>query len=373
MQGWQDLFAPPYDNCPEIMMAVSCVDSSNCYIPGGSNGVGFGLFDFNGEVNGNFNQLNMPDAPLMMMAIAVGGSADAPHGAVGGVGIGSGLQFFVNSTTVMDSIAPLFVVTQDIASSASGNHIIAVDQAGSNSVLYSGDAGFIFEQKPITSPIPLNVTFARYSSVIDEDTWYVTLGSWPNKDPHADHLDLSARVSVTRDANGKVKRASKKMLGRVQAGSGSASSSSGSAHSSSSGSGGGGGAYSAAIAKTSDGGNTWTTQFSSATNFYFNGIDCSDATHCIAVGEGFDEDAAAHIYATNDGRKWREVLKVPSTSSASYSLMAVSISPANPLHAWVAGSVESSISSSSLFYHTTDGGKTWTQGANLPTLARSPT
>lgn len=38
------------------------------------------------------------------------------------------------------------------------------------------------------------------------------------------------------------------------------------------------------LLKTTDGGNTWKSQFFT-TDFYFNGIDCEDENKCCVVGE----------------------------------------------------------------------------------------
>jgi len=59
--------------------------------------------------------------------------------------------------------------------------------------------------------------------------------------------------------------------------------------------------YKMQIVKTTDGGNTWTSQFfSDSLPLYFNGIDCYDAEHCCAAAEG---DYVA-VYCTADGENW---------------------------------------------------------------------
>ena len=333
---WQDLFQPPYSQCPTVMLAISCVSSSSCYIPGGQSSGGFDVYLFNGEVNGIFTPLNMPD-PDMAMAIALGGSVAAPHGAVGGFGIGNGVQYAVNATTFLPSLAPLLVVTQDIRASRSGMEVLVIDNGDGNSVLYSNDGGAIFTEVKVTSAVPSGA-FARYGAMVNTLTWYVTLGNWPSneevgKDRRRSHA--SARVY----ADDRHHRRTHKMGQRVQAGQNSSG-------------------YSAAIAKTSNGGRTWTTQYASATNFYFNAMDCISATQCVAVGEGFDANAAGHIFFTSDGINWKQVLLLPSTSSNVYSLMSVMYADANTV--WAAGSVEQGIGSLGLFVVSNDGGRTWT-------------
>merc|ERR1719169_121977 len=58
---WEDLFAPPYQGLPEISMSIACVDPALCFLLGGSNGAGFQLFSFNGQVNGNLNPMIEPN------------------------------------------------------------------------------------------------------------------------------------------------------------------------------------------------------------------------------------------------------------------------------------------------------------------------
>ena len=114
-KGWSDLFQPLYDNCPSVMMSIGCLSKASCYIPGGMNDVGYGVYNFNGQENGNFSKVNMPYPASIMAAIAVGGEPGAPFGVVGGVGFGDGLQYFANATTIMPSVQqPFMVVTLDI-------------------------------------------------------------------------------------------------------------------------------------------------------------------------------------------------------------------------------------------------------------------
>ena len=358
-RGWIDLFQPPYDQGPSIMMALSCLDASTCYIPGGSNGIGFDVYTFNGQPNGVFTPLNMPDAALMVMAIGMGGSASNPKGAVGGVGIGNGIQYAVNATTFEPSaVAELIVTLQDLRTSKNGMDVLAVDQANTPAVaLFSADGGAIFEAKTINIAMPANCTSARYGAMPSTSTWYVTFGSWPNSKSVQGGVSVSERVNLVRDVKGNVRRDVKKMLRSNEGGSWSSSSSASQSTSSSSGSG-GYSIYTAAIAKTTDGGNTWTSLISEATDFYFNAIDCISATKCVAVAEGFNENAAARVYFTEDGQNFREVFRLNSTSSTAYSLMSVRYASATEV--WAAGSAEGELSSSGLIVVSKDGGKTWT-------------
>eukprot|EP01084_Bolivina_argentea_P000317 601_1 len=288
----------------------------------------------------------MPDGASMIMAIGMGGSAFNPHGAVGGIGLGNGVQYAKNASTFMPSYVPtLFVVTQDIRSTKDGQQVLVIDNAGSNAVLYSADGGAAFEEKKITATLPKQA-LARYGALVDANTWFVTLGNWPSKKQSTASVHYqSARVSAMKTTEGKAKRVSEKMNSRVLK--------NGTAD-----------GYSAAVAKTTDGGATWTTVFSAETNFYFNAIDCTSATHCVAVGEGFDQGAGAHIYQTTDGQTFTQVFSVPSTQSGVYSFMSVAFSSGSTV--WVAGSKEAGIGSTAVFYVSRDGGKTWALDNSAP-------
>ena len=106
---WKDLFTPPYQACPEIALGISCVAKDLCFIPGGSNGVGFGMYSFDGQTNGNLIMMNEPNMTLMIMTTAMGGTKANPVGAFGGVGLltaSKALQYLSNGTTWLPSTTP---------------------------------------------------------------------------------------------------------------------------------------------------------------------------------------------------------------------------------------------------------------------------
>lgn len=346
-KGWSDLFQAPYDTTPSIMMAISCVSKDACFIPGGSNGVGFDVFNFDGQPNGNFTGLLMPHFELMIMAIGAGGTATNPKGAAGGIGFGNAVQYFANSTTLLPSVQPFLVVTQDIRASKDGSKVLVVDQ-GSNSipqVLWSSDSGKSFVTKNITSLMPSQATFPRYGAIASDSTWYITLGNWPSggssssgggasKKSKREH-QLSQRTTIKLSEDGKITRTSKYVENVEPTG------------------------YTCVIAKTLDAGKTWHNVMYEATNYYPNGIDCVSDKHCIAVGEGFNEKAGAHIWVTVDGLTFLQALHMKDTAAGQYSFMSVVF--VNEKEAWVGGSLQSQTGSEGIMFSTKDGGLSWTE------------
>jgi hypothetical protein len=346
-RGWIDLFQPPYGNCPSIMMAISCVASNQCFIAGGSNGVGFGVQKFDGNPNGNFNTMNMPDMDMMLMAISVGGTAEEPRGAVGGMGLGDSVQYFYNSTTLLPSSQPFLVVTQDIRTTKDGKNVLVIDQGGSNSVLFSTNSGVNLTSYPVTSLMPSNSTFTRYGAIADANTWFVTLGDWPNggssSESASDSIIISPRTTMVRDETSKKgwRRVRTPRPVSVPDDTG----------------------YTCVIAKTTDAGMTWHNVMYEAKNYYPNGIDCVSATHCVAVGEGFNEKAGGHVWVTFDGLTFTETLHLKDNATGQFSIMSVRFNGDNEV--WIGGSFESQSSSTGVIYFSQDGGQTWTPNEQL--------
>lgn len=346
-KGWVDLFQPPYENGPSIMMALSCVSADQCYIAGGSNGEGFGVLTFDGQPNGNFTNMNMPDQDLMLMAIGVGGTAAAPHGAVGGMGIGDGVQYFYNSTTLYPSSQPFLVLTQDIRATADGKNVMVVEQGGTNSVLFSTNYGENFTNFVVNSLMPSNETETRYGAIADAKTWFVTLGNWPNggssssSQSSKDAIVISPRTTLVRDASAKKgwRRVHTPRPVSVTENDG----------------------YTCLVAKTTDAGATWHNVMYEAKNAYPNGIDCASPTHCVAVGEGFNEKAGGHVWVTFDGLTFAETLHLKDNSSGQFSIMSVKFNGDNEV--WVGGSFASQSSSTGIIYQSQDGGRTWAQSS----------
>ena len=116
--------------------------------------------------------------------------------------------------------------------------------------------------------------------------------------------------------------------------------------------------YTSAIAKTTDGGKTWEKVFQKDGSFYFNGIHCHSEDHCIAVAEGHHvANPGSYIYVTKDGGKsWNQTHNDVGGGATLMGARMVS-----ETEGWAAGGFGSTFSFEGRFFHTTDGGSTWTK------------
>ena len=344
-RGWISMFDPPYAGVPSIMLAISYTEGNNCFIPAGQNNAGFGVYRWDGNVrnNANFTAVNQVDPILMEMAITVGGTNANPRGVVAGVNpVGNGVNYFSGPNLLSPATGDGYLFQTQDAVSTHNAQFIAIpgsDIQENNAILYSKDFGKNFTQKNINSPMPINLTETRYAAIPSPTVMYATLGSWPNnavskKDKNV--IQQTERVSISR--NGKrtakfMKAASKTVRNTY--------------------------GYSAVVAKSVDAGNTWENLLSTTDNYYPNAIDCASDTHCVFVAEGFDDNAGAHIFLTEDGKTFKSVLFLPSTQAAGeYSMMSVKFNGPNQVFA--AGSLaQSQFDAKGVVYVSNDGGKTW--------------
>jgi hypothetical protein len=122
------------------------------------------------------------------------------------------------------------------------------------------------------------------------------------------------------------------------------------------------------ISKTVDGGRTWSTVFASNPKtdfFYFNNIACSSETHCVAVAEGDDAATGGSTilaFVTFDGGiTWENTLQ--SVDPNVVSIMAAAW--VSDSEGWLGATMKDRNKLSAVFYHTVDGGKTFTVGQTL--------
>lgn len=119
------------------------------------------------------------------------------------------------------------------------------------------------------------------------------------------------------------------------------------------------------ISKTTDGGNTFTTVFSSDINndyYYFNSIACASENICVAVAEGDDAINGGYLvqaYVTNDGgSNWKPVLNKDNVPDNTVSIMGAAW--VSETEGWLGATTKVRTQLNAVFFHTTDGGATYT-------------
>jgi photosystem II stability/assembly factor-like uncharacterized protein len=344
---WTDM-CPQSANCPTIMMGVACQNPTMCAIVGGYSDTPMSVYYSKDGFN-TFNLANMIEDSYMLMDIAIDTNG---VGCTAGLGLGnnSALLYTTDVTDWQASKDFNFLVGQDINAFGNGEFgFVGTTNnfANTQGVLISQDGGKDWVAGNWPNSVS-NITEARYGSFPSDQVLYVTGGTWPSNKlfDHADDclpLTHKSCVRVPKTQLEVVQRVNALRAARAATAAGNG--------------------YNAFLTKSSDGGQTWTVQFSDYNNFYFNDISCIDTTHCFAVGEGFTDGNApgARIYATTDGNTWNRVFF--STVSGA-SLMRVHT--VSRTEAWAAGGNVVNGEAMGTFYHTTDGGKTWVLAGDVP-------
>lgn len=399
-KAWVSLFPPPYqvEGKPQIAMTMSCISKDACYIPGGSNGVGFGVFKFDGQPNGKFTPLNyetQPSPEVFNLWIGAG-SPDGvtPRGAVGGEDLFGSMLYFVNATTLANALTA-FTATTDVKASRDGNDVLILNDIGGNITrdhgniaMYSTDGGFAYKSYNVDyKGIPQNhwnCTLPSYQAIGGKGDWYLVFGSEPKAKRHHNNppeivdainknvvhkdginaiLKKDADVEVLKKLGYEVyekagmarlsPRAYMKQFDRAAraAMKGERHQNVGMANC----------PYTAAIVTTHDYGKTWDTVSFNESYWQLEDISCGTPTTCMAVGAGMKQFPGAIVLRTTDGGKtWEQSLFLPSEGGEIvYLLGAVSANPANPMEYWVGGGYQDANGNKALFYRTIDGGKSW--------------
>jgi hypothetical protein len=179
-------------------------------------------------------------------------------------------------------------------------------------------------------------TTARYVAAPLDDVIYITAGEWPQQknQKSVNSFPYSARWTLSQHA------ASDRVSAIPTYGSLKDKSSADTPT-----------AFKMQIVKSTDGGETWTSQvYSETLGLYFNDIACYDQLHCCAAAEG----TGIAVYCTADGNNWNQVYQ---DADENLSLMAAAY--IGPQEIWMGGSNLSGVEGNAVFLHSVDGGKTW--------------
>lgn len=210
----------------------------------------------------------------------------------------------------------------------------------------------------------------RYGAFPSEDVWYVSNGMWdedpPSRRLSAQSYDLGLEAARLRSMQDYPLSARARVNGLQKGGVSFQERSSASRKENSTATG-----WWGTISKTVDGGETFSTVFSSdlAEDFYyFNTVACSSDTHCIAVAEGDNPETGGYLvlaFVTFDGGEtWTNVLNEDNTPSDVVSIMGAAW--VDDQEGWLGATAKDRTQLNGVFFHTTDGGKTFQVEETLP-------
>jgi photosystem II stability/assembly factor-like uncharacterized protein len=114
-----------------------------------------------------------------------------------------------------------------------------------------------------------------------------------------------------------------------------------------------------AIIATADGGDTWRVEYATTRFDAIDGIDCTSAAHCLAIGDIGEGSSTAFLETTDGGKAW-------STHAVPKSLaQAEAVNCANGSDCWAVGLAGNRVDAAAA--RTTDGGGVWTP-ESIPSL-----
>jgi len=238
---------------------------------------------------------------------------------------------------------PYLCPAEDIGILPDSKEFALVGECANGNEVALSQRGAVYTAKPIPTSI-LNQTFqlVRFGAFPSEKTWYVSAGTFPTTpspspmkgNKNSTHKRVTHRVTVSEkdysfeDHTNDVPPVDCSVDPTN--------------------------CFSGAIVKTTDGGDTWTKVWENVNtgdNIYNNGIHCISETHCVAAMEGLK----SQIMVTRDGgRTWKVTHEADDPAS---SLIAVRMLDENEV--WVSGG-EMKNSFAGEFWHSLDGGDTWT-------------
>jgi hypothetical protein len=227
--------------------------------------------------------------------------------------------------------------------------------AGAEGVAVSTDGGLSFTHYYA----PQIQTGSRYATFPSATNWYLVAGEWPGETPEEEAealgLDLAAgdklhrltqRIHIAKWANGTSRFITRRASQLAKPAKGS---------------------YLMQIAATTTGGKNWTLQYNETHEWYGNGIECTTPDNCCVVGEA-DSGAAAGSYiwcTANGGATWAVTHNNTDPNSS-----LIDIAALGPNELWAVGGEFGSIGPAyTQFWHSLDGGQTWTAAGTASQIA----
>lgn len=366
---WEGMYAPPYITSPQIALAMDCTSANDCYLAGGSNGVGFGVYKYDGKMNGNLFQMNEPNMSLIVTDLAVGGSGTNPHGAFSSIvdfGFGAGLQYLAQQGTewLPSNMPPELVwASESLTADTAGKNIVAIGSGFTNGLMLSSDYGVTFQNQNLVVPfIKDNCSAPSYIATPAPNAWFMSWASQPaqnNSNVDKKYYDVKTERIVKRKANGQVlvirniktgqTRVHTKTLRELRADRQELSRAKDNTCN----------YYAGWILKSTDQGKTWTQVYSNPA-FATSYVVCYSATSCIVTG--FNDDESYTITST-DGNTFKITYTSPPASNVQMTAVQA-VGFASETEVWAAGSTETQAAGYGMFWYSKDRGLTWTKYAH---------
>lgn len=190
-----------------------------------------------------------------------------------------------------------------------------------------------------TTSLQQNITIfpSRYGAFPSETTWYVNTGAFPTEQSTTrEYHAVNKRVLVHKEGKS-MKIAPTSNDAPVDCSVDADN------------------CFSAQIFKTIDAGKTWNSVFMNVNqgdNIYPNGIHCFDENTCISVVEG---ETCRILQTVDGGKTWSESMRDTDPACSLTDVFMIS-----GQEAWVSGGYMGGLKFEGRFWHTTDGGQTWT-------------
>ena len=318
------------------------------YFAGGDNGVGAEAFlttdgasTFSTFTPGGFSYLDvgaLPDTKTAVVAGLFGGLRTTDQGATW-KGVELGLM-------QCQSVEAFGTTSIGVAGAAGDKNGVSVSTNGGATFTVHDASPGLDATKGQT---------ARYAAYPSATTWYVSAGSWANAG--AMNKAIVGKRRCTLGPNGEDRGTVQKLLSdRVGVCDGGGYEVLSHDELLSFNTGNTTDGYHAAIAKTTDGGKTWTNVFTDNGRMYMNGIHCATEQHCVAAAEGHNvPNPGTYILVTQDGGKTWDVNNIEQGTAPT--LMAAR--DIDGKEGWVLGGTLS-IAMQLRAWHTLDTGKTFT-------------
>jgi photosystem II stability/assembly factor-like uncharacterized protein len=306
-----------------IILAICFTDANNGFFPFEDSDGTMGM-----KVTSDGGQSWTASPATKFSSLLMDGSCAGKNGVVGGM---MDTQYSNDKWLTWNVSGPVKFISQSagtIFGKQDSNFfgLAGQDILSHNGVAITVDGGKTFKFVNVSAL----QTYSRYGSFPSRNVWYLAAGMWGSLEGEKDETvvrEMSSHINLHKNGRRSFNRRPLAPTPGPTPG------------------------WIGQIVTTKDGGKTWTSSFVDEGNLYFNGIGCGSETSCCASADGV---AGSYIYCTNDGKTWTQKLFNAGPANSLMAMDAVSATE------YWAGGGEMDRNFIGVFYHSTDGGNTWT-------------